>query len=333
MNRRLTSVILTIILLAIPCVHALGQQDMPFDPAQLADLSQATLYMNLPVPDLPNSGTFVRTLTNPEKLAKLAKLLSEAEKMDHGSGCGFEKDIAFLVLRTKDGQDIRLSPAPDSCTVYQINGAYYYFMPKAYRGKPEHPDNRILYDLFDPKDPQVTESSDAAAEFARLLETVKAERLALSPIWGHPIINADVWDYVASSPHRHQTYEQLQAAFGTHMAFWPIEIKLLYALRKMNDVPAYGTVPSLPYFRDMQADAALAMAQKELDACADIPKEVKARLKPDMNFTYTERDMTYTWHIMFRDPEDPSLAVLYSVMIDQETRQITESIGPNDGNG
>lgn len=255
MNRRLTSVILTIILLVLPGVHALGQQTITFDPAQLADLDQAVLYMNLPVPDLPNSGTFVRTLTNPDKLAKLVKLLSEAEKMDHGSGCGFEKDIAFLVLRTKDGQDIRLSPAPDSCTVYQINGAYYYFMPIEYRGKPDHSDNRILYDLFDPADPQVTESSDAAAEFARLLETVKAERKAL------------------------------------------------------------------------------AMAQKELAACADIPREVKARLKPDINFTYTERDMTNTWHIMFRDPEDPGLAVLYSVMIDQETRQITESIGPDEGNG
>lgn len=214
MNKRLISGILTLILFVIPCAHALGQQDMPFDPAQLAELDQATLFMNLIVPDLPNSGTYVRTLTNPDKLATLAKLLSEAEKLDHGSGCGFEKDIAFLVLRTKNGQVIRLAPAPDSCTVYQTGGAYYYFMPKEDRGKPNHPDNRILYDLFDPSDAQVTESVDAAAEFSRLIDTVKAERQALSPIWGHPNFSADVWDYLASSPHRHLSHEQLQAEFG-----------------------------------------------------------------------------------------------------------------------
>ena len=288
--------------------------------------------MNMQVQGLPNSGTYVRILTNPDKLSALAALLSEAELMDHGSGCGFEMDLAFLLLHTKDGRQFRLLPAPDSCTVYKIDGRYFNFMPKAYRNKPEHPDNRILYDLFDPADPQVTESSDAKAEFERLLLVVKAQRHAISPIWGDPIINTAVWDALAASPHLHKTEEELKQAFGEHPAFWPIEIKLLYSLRTMKAPPPNNTVPSLPYFRDMQAEEALALAQKEMEACEAITPQVKARLLPDISFTYNELEMAESWHILFRDPADPELAVLYSVVIDQKTRQVLESIGPG-GNG
>ncbi len=122
----------------------------PFSPAQIHQVIAATLrYTQLPVEAgdaVPQ--TFCQTLVDAEPLARIESLMAGAEDSGEGqvSKCPF--GYALLTLTMADGSSVTLDIAADSCTMYMAGGRSYYYMPVEFRGKDEHPDNRILLDLF-----------------------------------------------------------------------------------------------------------------------------------------------------------------------------------------
>lgn len=84
-------------------------------------------------------------ITDEAQLKSLEKLLADAE-LSFASGCPF--GLCRLILTTAEGNEITLIPAVDSCTVFYADGVFYDYMPAEYRGKEEHPDNSVLFDML-----------------------------------------------------------------------------------------------------------------------------------------------------------------------------------------
>ncbi len=123
----------------------------PFDPTQIHQVTAATLnYTQLPAEaEGAEPKVLCQTLEDAESLAVIESLMAGAEDWGEGqvSKCPF--GYALLTLTMADGSTATLDIAADSCTMYMAGGHSYYYMPTAFRGKDEHPNNEILFDLFD----------------------------------------------------------------------------------------------------------------------------------------------------------------------------------------
>lgn len=114
-----------------------------FDTGSIRDIVRAELKTGPAYESVPKDSIL---LTDPEKLASLEMLLSDAEK-SFWSKCPFGN--CQLVLTTAAGEEIVLAMACDSCTAFYVNGCFYDYMPVEYRNSDgDHPHNDILYDLF-----------------------------------------------------------------------------------------------------------------------------------------------------------------------------------------
>ena len=85
----------------------------PVRPEQVQSLRKATLDWN-----------GIHTLTEPEKLSQLERMLSSSQELRGGANCWF---TALLTLEREDGTVLTLSMATDSCGTWLSQGVFYEY--------------------------------------------------------------------------------------------------------------------------------------------------------------------------------------------------------------
>lgn len=85
----------------------------PVRPEQIQSLRKATLDWN-----------GIHTLTEPEKLSQLERMLSSSQELRGGANCWF---TALLTLEREDGTVLTLSMATDSCGTWLSQGVFYEY--------------------------------------------------------------------------------------------------------------------------------------------------------------------------------------------------------------
>ena len=85
----------------------------PVRPEQVQSLRKATLDWN-----------GIHTLTEPEKLSQLERMLSSSQELRGGANCWF---TALLTLEREDGTVLTLSMATDSCGTWVSHGVFYEY--------------------------------------------------------------------------------------------------------------------------------------------------------------------------------------------------------------
>lgn len=88
---------------------------------------------------------YSQTITDEESLKKIEQWFSNAKPVPGVYDCGC--DGASLVLKTASGEEIKMSLATDSCTLFAVNGEFYDYRPKEKVN--ENWDSERVYELFD----------------------------------------------------------------------------------------------------------------------------------------------------------------------------------------
>lgn len=114
--------------LALDTYRELGMKD-PVRPNQISGICSATLELD---------GT--HTITDPEKLGKIEAWLSGSEEYYGGSSCPL---TALLTLKLESGEEMTISMATDSCSIWLTEGVFYQY---------PSPDNLAFYSLFGVED-------------------------------------------------------------------------------------------------------------------------------------------------------------------------------------
>lgn len=86
-----------------------------------------------------------QTITDKDKLKALELWFRNAKRVSGGYDC--ENASAALVLKTSNGEEIRISLAADGCTVFAINGVYYDYKPADKKVEVWYRNH--VFDLFD----------------------------------------------------------------------------------------------------------------------------------------------------------------------------------------
>ena len=114
----------------------------PFDPGGIKGIVSARL-------DVQFYGTekqYTQTVTDPQALAEMEALLSDAVHSD--AGCPFRE--GYLTMTLESGETVLLAMGTDSCTTYYVNGMMFDYRPAALRGKEDTgADNSIIFKYFD----------------------------------------------------------------------------------------------------------------------------------------------------------------------------------------
>ena len=116
----------------------------PVRPEQIQNLRKATLEWN---------GT--HTLTEPEKLSQLERMLSSSQELPSGANCWF---TSLLTLEREDGTVLTLSMATDSCGAWLSQGVFYEYSQQG---------NESFYALFNTQvdtEPSQTETPSPPTE-------------------------------------------------------------------------------------------------------------------------------------------------------------------------
>lgn len=114
----------------------------PFDIGRIQNIVKAELQDGKFYGGTPHEPVVI---TDKMQLESLENLLADAEP-SFASGCPF--GLCRLILTTAEGEEITLIPAVDSCTVFYADGMFFDYMPAEYRGKEEHPDSSVLFDML-----------------------------------------------------------------------------------------------------------------------------------------------------------------------------------------
>ena len=104
-------------------------------PAQITGVTKATL-------ELPHSWDVPRTVTDPEILGKIERILQRSEVLESGAGCLFG---GRLTLTLTNGVTLTLTMSEDNCATWLSHETYYHYgqeTPDGITGNDE------LYDLF-----------------------------------------------------------------------------------------------------------------------------------------------------------------------------------------
>lgn len=104
-------------------------------PAQITGVTKATL-------ELPHSWDVPRTVTDPEILGKIERILQRSEVLESGAGCLF---TGKLTLTLTNGVTLTLTMSEDNCATWLSHETYYHYgqeTPDGITGNDE------LYDLF-----------------------------------------------------------------------------------------------------------------------------------------------------------------------------------------
>ena len=104
-------------------------------PAQITGVTKATL-------ELPHRWDAPRTVTDPEILGKIERILQRSEVLESGAGCLFG---GRLTLTLTNGVTLTLTMSEDNCATWLSHETYYHYgqeTPDGITG------NNELYDLF-----------------------------------------------------------------------------------------------------------------------------------------------------------------------------------------
>lgn len=148
----------------------------PIRPEEITELTSATLYYN---------DTY--EVTDSTVLEELQKILSASKELRGGAGCPF---TASMDLKLKNGKNLTIYLATDSCSVWLSDGVYYQYYG--------YTDDAALYDLFKEKGIQLNFSSNVekiiAVTDSTLREGYKDAVLTY-------VDNSEVeWNYYSDNP-------------------------------------------------------------------------------------------------------------------------------------
>ena len=104
-------------------------------PAQITGVTKATL-------ELPHRWDAPRTVTDPEILGKIERILQRSEVLESSAGCLF---TGKLTLTLTNGVTLTLTMSADNCATWLSHETYYHYgqeTPDGITGNDE------LYDLF-----------------------------------------------------------------------------------------------------------------------------------------------------------------------------------------
>ena len=104
-------------------------------PAQITGVTKATL-------ELPHRWDAPRTVTDPEILGKIERILQRSEVLESGAGCLF---TGKLTLTLTNGVTLTLTMSQDNCATWLSNGTYYHYGQETPEGVTG---NEELYGLF-----------------------------------------------------------------------------------------------------------------------------------------------------------------------------------------